>query len=70
MKVGDMVKWVPHDEWDLGGRGIIVEMNASQFRIAWLDDIEDFGWGEVMDTKASWYENEDVEESIEIVVSV
>ena len=70
MKVGDMVKWVPHDEWDLGGRGIVVEMNASQFRIAWLDDIEDFGWSEVMDAKASWYENEDMEESIEVVVSV
>jgi hypothetical protein len=70
VKVGDMIKWVPHDEWDLGGRGIIIDMRKDEFRIAWLSDIEDFGLAEATDWKASWYDLEDFEESIEVVVSV
>ena len=70
MKIGDMVKWVPHDEWDLGGRGVIVDTRVGQFQIAWLSDIEDFGWTQTMDHEASWYDLGDFEESIEIVVSV
>lgn len=70
MKIADMVKWVPHDEWDLGGRGIIIDMREDKFRIAWLSDIEDFGLAEVMDSKATWYDLVDFEESIEVVVAV
>ena len=68
MKVGDMVKWTGHEDWSMGGRGIIVDTGGNEIRVAWLDDIEDFGWGEVMDTKASWYGPEDLEEDIELVV--
>ena len=65
-----MIKWVPHDEWDLGGRGIIIDMRTDHFQVAWLSDIEDFGWAEVMDSKATWYDRVDFEESIEVVVAV
>jgi len=70
VKVGDMVKWVGHEEWSSGGRGIIVDTGGNEIRVAWLDDIEDFGWGKVMDTKASWYGPEDLKDDIELVVEV
>ena len=70
MKVGDMVKWVGHEDWSLGGRGIIVGAGGNKIRVAWLDDIEEFGWGEVMDTRATWYDTEDLQENIELVVEV
>ena len=74
MKVGDMVKWLAHDGWDLGGRGVIIEIrevddpNETAYKVAWLTDIEDFGWSEVMDNKAMWYDPIDFEDSIELVV--
>ena len=69
MKVGDMVKWVPHDEWDLGGRGIIIDTGKDEFQIVWFSDIEDFGLSGAMDSAAR-YSLEDFKESIEVVISV
>jgi hypothetical protein len=68
VKVGDMVRWTAHDHWDNGGRGIVVDIGGDEIQVAWLDDIEDFGWDEVIGTKASWYGLEDIKEDIQLVV--
>ena len=68
MKVGDMVRWIGQEDWANGGRGIIIDTGGDEIQVAWLDDIENFGWSEAMDTKAPWYEREDIEEDIELVV--
>ena len=69
MKVGDMVQYTHHADWANGGLGIVVGVNThQQYHIAWLDDIEDFGWTEALDSKAAWYGPEDFEKDIQLVV--
>jgi len=68
MQVGDMVQYARHSQWENGGLGVIVDTNVhQQYCIAWLDDIEDFGWDQVLDWKAQWYDPEDFEEDIIVV---
>jgi hypothetical protein len=68
MKVGDMVKYNPHEGWPYGGLGTIVDIKADEIQVVWLDDIEDFGWLEALDTQAKWYGPEDLDEDIDLAV--
>ena len=67
MKVGDMVQYTHHSDWTNGGLGVIVDINGcQQCNIAWLDDIEDYGWNEAIENHAQWYDDADFEEDIKL----
>ena len=63
MKVGELVRWSDHENWDYGGLGTVVEIKydgdamydgATGYRIMWHVDIED-----IVDYKGIWYSTED-----------
>ena len=75
MKVGDMVQYVDHDTWENSGLGVITDINRDRprtdeptFQIAWLDDIEDYGWDEAIRDWAQWYDEQDMKEDIQLFV--
>tara|TARA_Y100000310_G_scaffold342440_1_gene445719 strand:- start:386 stop:613 length:228 start_codon:yes stop_codon:yes gene_type:complete len=68
MKIGDMVQWIPHSEWTNAGLGVIIDSRANEFRVAWLDDIEDHGWDGVFRMNQWWYGPSDLEENIVLAV--
>jgi hypothetical protein len=69
MKVGDMVRWKPHNYWPCGGLGLVLEVNEQhkEFFAFWFSDVEDYGsWAEAMKA-ATWYGCSDLEEDIEVL---
>ena len=76
MKIGDMVQYVHHTEWDNSGLGVIVDTRSgfdslgqethAIHQIAWLDDIEDHGWEGAITEWAIWYEAGDFESDIRL----
>jgi hypothetical protein len=68
MKIGDMVQWMSHSEWTNAGLGVIIDSRANEFRVAWLDDIEDHGWDGVFRMNQWWYGPSDLEENIVLAV--
>ena len=57
MKVGDLVRWVPHSKWDHAGLGTIVETTFTGCRIMWHVDIED-----ITGYKGVWYITEEFDD--------
>ena len=61
MKVGDMVRWIPHNYWSCGGLGMILEINSERkkFFIIWFGHVEEYGgWKEAI-AAGTWYESRD-----------
>jgi len=69
MKVGDMVRWKPHNYWPCGGLGLVLEVDAQskEFFAFWFDGVEEYGgWAEAM-AAGHLYDYNDLEEDIEVV---
>jgi len=69
MKVGDMVRWKPHNYWPCGGLGLVLEVNEKhkEFFAFWFSCVEDYGsWAEAMKT-GRWYGCSDLEDDIEVL---
>ena len=77
MKVGDLVQYVHHTSWENAGLGVVMDAKEAllrsgastlAFQIAWLDDIEDYGWSEAIESHAQWYDDADFKKDIRLVV--
>jgi len=54
LKIGDIVRWVPHKDWSCGGLGFVVDIGDMMWKIIWHSDLEDN-----ISTKGMWYYEED-----------
>lgn len=77
MKVGDLVQYVDHVSLVNPGLGVIMDTKEAllrcgtstlAFQIAWLDDIENYGWNETIESHAWWYDDADFERNIKLLV--
>jgi hypothetical protein len=77
MKVGDMVQYVHHASWENAGLGVVTDAKEAllrsgastlAFQIAWIDDIEDYGWNEAITNHARWYDDADFSKDIKLFV--
>ena len=69
MKVGDMVRWKPHNSYNCGGLGLVLEVDtqSKEFFAFWFDGVEEYGgWAEAM-AAGHLYDYSDLEEDIEVV---
>lgn len=75
MKVGDLVQYVAHAAWNNGGLGILTDVmtrldksgkEMKLYQVTWLDDIEDFGFTEAVESVSEWYDDLDMKEDIKL----
>ena len=69
MKVGDMVRWKPHNSYNCGGLGLVLEVDtqSKEFFAFWFSCVEDYGsWTEAVKA-GRWYGCSDLEDDIEVL---